>query len=432
MDETSAEWLSGYGGKLDVNGNPVNYDDYQHWLDSLPHIWVTNPALSHFIIVPREVDATYLETWIAEKYTAEFFASLEAIWDGYDKNILVKPVSDYVSPLMTDKYTDETQKTAPAVYDYYISLVNTRLADYSIEADKAVSSSDLITPKSIDVGPGATDRASTHSSGYTVVNLGNPANDTGTLDTYEVWMASNGSGFIGATFSGSGGSWTARDSEAIGSVTSGSKQTFSGLSITVETNDCLGYYFSGGTIERDTSGQSGYVFISGDYTASSSSGYNTSASDDASSIYATGNTGGTPDIVNAPTSKAFGVINPSSTLWASGSEPSWPLADEDAFFTVTNNGSIAVDISANITDWTGGVGWTNVSGSPGENQTRFSIFVEGDGSTDNVTITAGTPANIISSLAASADIDWEIRLETGTFTDGVGKTMTVTLIASAS
>lgn len=141
--------------------------------------------------------------------------------------------------------------------------------------------------------------------------------------------------------------------------------------------------------------------------------------------------GGDPSIANTPSSKAFGVVAASSTYWSNGSEPSWDLTDGDAYFTVTNNGTISIDITIKGTNFTGGTGWTLVQGSPGENQVRLSAFKEGDGSGDNITFTT-TEQALISALAASADIDWELKFETGTFTDGVEKTSTVTLTASAS
>ena len=138
-----------------------------------------------------------------------------------------------------------------------------------------------------------------------------------------------------------------------------------------------------------------------------------------------------PDIYNLPTSKAFGVIEASSTHWSNGSEPSWPLMAGDCYFAVTNNGTVTIDISANGTNWIGGVGWNLTADSPGENTVRMSVFKVGDNSTDNLTL-GTSPLSWISSLAASDNVSWEIKLETGTFTDGVGKTAHIYLTASAS
>ena len=41
----------GYRGKVDEMGGPVDIDDYKSWIDGLPKVWQTNPALSHFVKV---------------------------------------------------------------------------------------------------------------------------------------------------------------------------------------------------------------------------------------------------------------------------------------------------------------------------------------------------------------------------------------------
>lgn len=138
-----------------------------------------------------------------------------------------------------------------------------------------------------------------------------------------------------------------------------------------------------------------------------------------------------PDITNLPSSKAFGIVDPSSTFWSNGSKPTWPLVDGDAYFTVTNNSGAAVDISIKATNFTGGVGWTITAGSPGENTIRLTVFEEGDGSGDGLVLTISNQGFIVA-LADSADKDWELKMETGTFTDGDEKTSTVTLTAVLS
>jgi nicotinic acid phosphoribosyltransferase len=142
----------------------------------------------------------------------------------------------------------------------------------------------------IDVGLTPVNRGAASSATHSLLDLNNPANDTGSLDTFEIWAATNLSGTKIGTFSGSGTSWTVRDYESIGNVTSGSKQTFTGKNCNVSTNDVLGIYFSGGTIERDTSGFGGVgVKLSTDVFGGGTNTYNIS-DDDAFSIYATGAT----------------------------------------------------------------------------------------------------------------------------------------------
>ena len=113
----------------------------------------------------------------------------------------------------------------------------------------------------IDIGPGATDRASyrTISVLQTIIDLNNPANDTGTLDTFEIFAnTSNMTNVKIGTFSGSGTSYDDRDYETIGTVTYGSKQTFTGKNCDVSSGDYLGFSADGGKIELTGSGFAGH------------------------------------------------------------------------------------------------------------------------------------------------------------------------------
>ncbi len=146
----------------------------------------------------------------------------------------------------------------------------------------------------IDVGPGARDRASAYSitTLRTCVDINNPANDTGTLDTFEIFAnTSNMTNVKIGTFSGSYTSYDDRDYETIGTVTYGSKQTFTGKNCDVSSGDYLGFSADGGKIEQDTSGSAGFYVVAGDKFGSGSNTYALSA-DDALSIYATGTTSG--------------------------------------------------------------------------------------------------------------------------------------------
>jgi len=139
-----------------------------------------------------------------------------------------------------------------------------------------------------------------------------------------------------------------------------------------------------------------------------------------------------PDISNAPTSRDFGSVAESSSYWSTVTNPpTWPLDDAECFFTVTNNGSGAVNISVKATNFTGGVGWTLVTTVPGQNQARLTVWDSGDGEGDGINLTT-SDAGFISNLAGTSSKKWELRLETGTFTDGVGKSSTLTLTATSA
>jgi hypothetical protein len=95
------------------------------------------------------------------------------------------------------------------------------------------------------------------AAGYTSLNMTSPASGTGHVVSWSTYFQSNGSGYVVGTFYGSSTSWTKRDSASIGNVTSGSTQTFTGLTIDVETNDIIGEYHSGGGQAYFASGGSG-------------------------------------------------------------------------------------------------------------------------------------------------------------------------------
>ncbi|AGG07987.1 hypothetical protein B1778_04370 [Dehalococcoides mccartyi] len=186
----------------------------------------------------------------------------------------------------------------------------------------------------IDIGPGATNRGTNRSALVTFVDLNNPANDTGVINSVEVWGYNNITGFKIGTFSGSGTSYNDRDYATIGSVTGGSKQTFTGLSIDVVTSDFLGCYFSDGAIERDSSGYLGVYTYSGDAFGSSSHTY-TILDGDAISIYGTGATStATISPSGIASTLAFGTAKLNQNILPSG------IASTLAFGTAKLNQNI--------------------------------------------------------------------------------------------
>lgn len=238
--------------------------------------------------------------------------------------------------------------------------------------------------------------------------------------------------------SGSNGAFVSPAGGATGVTTTASwyESTFGSIpGVSNSTTYNIGPIFDGGATVRTyhDSGGTNYYSNTPSYASPSGTLDGNGPLDRALSVYIEYEvSGGTPSVTVSPSSKAFGVIAEESTNWSNGSEPSWPLTDGDAFFTLTNDGSISIDMTANCTNPTGGVGATAVDGTPGSNQIRVSLFMEGDGSSDNTTIVSGSNRSLYSGLAASANVDMEIRLEMGTVTDGTEKTFTITIIASAS
>jgi hypothetical protein len=118
--------------------------------------------------------------------------------------------------------------------------------------------------------------------------LENPANASGTINSVEVYAESNLSNFVVATFFLiSGSTYECRDSQSIGSVTSGSKQTFE-VDLDVEAGDFIGGYWTSGDMERDTSGYAGIMDKPGDYTTPTDQIEYHLWTGDAISIYGTG------------------------------------------------------------------------------------------------------------------------------------------------
>ena len=146
----------------------------------------------------------------------------------------------------------------------------------------------------IDIGGAATDRASLRTNNFTYVAKDNPANETGTITSIEIWAVNDLVNCEVATFFVvSGDNLSTRDTETIGAVTSGSKQTF-GVSLDVEAGDYIGMYYGSGNVETDFSGYAGLWQANADYIPCTNAAF-TVAAGDAISLYGTGATAGAED-----------------------------------------------------------------------------------------------------------------------------------------
>jgi len=117
----------------------------------------------------------------------------------------------------------------------------------------------------ISIGAAASDRDSVAAKNTTVLDIANPANADGTIDTIEIWCDSNLSGCkVGIFYLTGTLTYKCRSAATIGSVTAGSKQTFSSLSLTCVTGDVLGIIFTNGDLDRADSGGSS-AYLSGDH-----------------------------------------------------------------------------------------------------------------------------------------------------------------------
>lgn len=139
----------------------------------------------------------------------------------------------------------------------------------------------------IYIGANAIDR-DTSMGPYTMIN-NNSANESGTITSVEIWASINLTNCEVATFFNvSGVNFSTRDYEAIGTVTSGSKQTFP-VSLNVEAGDFIGIHYTAGNIERDTASCNGMWIKSGDNIPCTNITF-TSYATSAISLYGTGTT----------------------------------------------------------------------------------------------------------------------------------------------
>ena len=187
----------------------------------------------------------------------------------------------------------------------------------------------------VDIGSGAIDGDGVQPANYTAIDLANPANATGTIDTFEVWFYDTGSGVKLGTFYGSDTDYTSRDVEVIGDVTSGSKQTFSGLDCDVTAGDFAGMYAVNGRIDRSTSGGSGRAYRSGDQFGAGQQTY-TVAANEKISIYGAGTAPVVLQPTGIPSAEGFGTTQLNLKLEPSG------IASIEAFGAAKLNLNIAL------------------------------------------------------------------------------------------
>jgi hypothetical protein len=136
------------------------------------------------------------------------------------------------------------------------------------------------------------------------------------------------------------------------------------------------------------------------------------------------------DIVNTPSSIDFGSVAENSPYWSNGNTPGFPLSDNECLFTLTNNSSCPLNVSIRATNFVcAGDNWTLVLGVPGANEARMKAGRSGDAAEGNMLILTNGDQSFISGMGISASKKWEIKLETGTFTDTMSKTSIVTLTA---
>ena len=411
------EPLPPYPGKLDIDGYPIDLKEYELWYDSLPHEWRLNPALCLFVKIDRLTTVLDLESYILTTFTPEMLATIDDV-------IVQEDSAHLISPLLKDlNVIDEAYSIGDKLT--IIDDTNTKFEDFFVSGEVSGDPFE-IQPKSIDIGPGATNRGGFAGSGYTRIDLNNPANADGTVDTWELWFATSGVNVECATFFVVlDDNYSTRDNETIGSVTSGSKQTFSGLSNDVVTGDYCGAYWTSGFIERDTSGGTAVWEMNGDLIPCTDEDFDLYGTSYAISIYGTGTeSGGDPDISVLPVSYDFGVVAESTT----------PYTATD-YFTITNDSTMQTDqtISVTTATWSGGVTWTHSdTATAGSDTAGLKSNRGGTWGVSDVIVKYDTPNYIYENCAASTGYDFGLKLISPTaFSDGVEKEIVVRVTATA-
>jgi hypothetical protein len=245
----------GYIGSKDAEGSPLDSVAYQIWEDSLPHVFQDNPCLCHFIEIDEDTSLEELQKHLNKIFDEDTLATIDST--------MILPDSAHRLSFLKSKPKLATKQVTVQDHEALKVAVNTKFDKLSISA-KDKGTPNVEKPKSIDIGAGAADYNST-ATAATYVDKTNPANATGTIDTWEVWFNTIAySVKVATAYVVSGDNLTSRDYESLGTVTAGSKQTFTGLSTDVVSGDYASFECGStpthGNLEKENSGGSGYWY----------------------------------------------------------------------------------------------------------------------------------------------------------------------------
>jgi hypothetical protein len=137
-------------------------------------------------------------------------------------------------------------------------------------------------------------------------------------------------------------------------------------------------------------------------------------------------------MTNSEDNWTIGNIAEAATKWwtPTGVAPAEPLVDGDMNSTIANTGSVTSDVAVHGHAFTGGVGWA-ITGA-GADAVTMKWGITGDANIAAMTTLTTSDVDLKANLAAAGTIKWCMSLLTGTFTDGVAKSTTVTLTISKS
>ncbi|MBA7624194.1 hypothetical protein ES703_31601 [subsurface metagenome] len=223
---------------------PADMDNYRAWFASLPTVWVTNPTFTHWLLTNPNTTLPQLEQEIQRVFTPDVLTSADRFLA--ERGKLEREGFSKYRKMMAARERLGNGLVLPKGYNArgLITAANNKFRGLGGELD-GKGEVLHIPPDTITVGADATDRElAVGISLYTRIGKENPANADGEITSCEIWLSSKSDVadvWVG-TFSASGDVLTVRDSESIGDIATGSKQTASGLEITVETGDYFGCF----------------------------------------------------------------------------------------------------------------------------------------------------------------------------------------------
>ena len=309
LEPTEPRYLDTYIQVPDIpEGTKYPEDVTKEWLDSFPKKWQLNPFHSHFVYFDPDVTDAEIKAEM-DFHLPNFYAAYQR-YDDKEQGKMRRgwAVEKRIRPLRYNEVEDAPNFALRASQvEERMSLIPELTTTTTLTEGKEYPATD------IDIGAAATDRSGVLGATNTLIDLTNPANATGTLDTIEIWVNLNGANVKVGTFSGSGTSYDDRDYATIGNVAAGAKRTFTGQDIDVTSGDFIGCYSA--RIERDTSGGSGVYYKSQNQFGTGSNTY-TLLPANTLSLYATGET---PGILVTPTTASLSITGYAPTVTADGS-----------------------------------------------------------------------------------------------------------------
>jgi hypothetical protein len=300
-----------YPGLVDDKGRPTDEDDYRAWIEMLLHDDATsymerNPFFTHFFRVKPNTTLSQLEQEIQQILDPDTLTSADTFLSERRTKKLEREGFSAFRKMMqpSTKRGSGLWLPADSGIDGLLKAAHNKFKGLGGELDGNGKIKD-IKPGTITVGAAATDRGSYISiNNVTIAGKDNPANANGAISSNEIWLYSK-TGVIDVwvgSFYGDGTPLTCRDSESVGDVAIGSKQTQSGLDVNIETDDLWGVCSksSVASIEYDLLSGGGIWYYAGECIDASDNQNFTSYTPRALSLYGEGAESGVNVSVDVP------------------------------------------------------------------------------------------------------------------------------------